>query len=143
MISSQLLIFDLYWPYSLKEMEQFETEGHIIRRTEYGLHVYVKPGVPHIDQFDELTVLMLTFDQKFPLLVDPRDATALSKKQRIHATKEMEKFASAVAMINNNLFVPLIFRLVQKFNKPSFPIKIFKREKDAVTWLKTFELIEA
>ena len=59
------------------------------------------------------------------------------------AAQRMPEVATAVAMIHNNIFVPLMFKLVMTINKPAHPMRVFKSKEKALVWLASYKLEEA
>lgn len=123
-------------------MEKTETSGHIIWIEDGILRIYVKKTIPSIEAIKENFEAISKLGKKYPVLVDPRDGIALDREQRSYVNKEFEKYATSVAMLNNNVFAPLIFKFVMKLDKPKFPFQLFKSEEKAVAWLKQYETLE-
>ena len=116
-----------------------ETAGHIHELKDGIMHLYVKPGVPNVEDIQESMDYMKSLNQKLLIFCDPTDATALSKEQRKFVAEEFNTFVTAFAMKETNFISHLVFNLVIKFNKPQFAFKLVKSEEDGLKWLRTFK----
>lgn len=117
-----------------------ETTGHRIIKNGLFLDIYVKPVAPSVAIIQECTDAILALregEEKFYVLVDPRDAVAINKEQRNVSADGFEKFAAAVAMLNNNIFVPYIFRMIIRFNQPAYYVRVFNDKPSAEEWLQS------
>ena len=121
-------------------MERIETEGHIHTFRDGIIHVYVKPTPPSLDTLQQSLDVMRARKNggKILVLIDPRDAVTPNTAQRKLSSREFNTFVDAVAMINTNTFTTMILRMVLKFDSPKFPLRVFKTEKEATLWLKSF-----
>lgn len=74
-----------------------------------------------------------------PLLSDGRGLKSISHEARNRFSSEnAAKYILANAILVNSLPTRLIANFFIKFHKPTFPVKIFSSEKDAIKWLKSF-----
>lgn len=66
---------------------------------------------------------------------------SLSKEARDNAVKiEDQSMLGATAVVVDTLAYKLIANFYLKFNKPKRPYKVFSKEDEAITWLKTIKL---
>lgn len=66
---------------------------------------------------------------------------SLSKEARDNAVKiEDQSMLGATAVVVDTLAYKLIANFYLKFNKPKRPYKVFSKEDEATTWLKTIKL---
>jgi len=79
-------------------------------------------------------------DKKVLLLVDMRLVGEVHRDARAYAAKkEVEEMNKAMALLTGkSLPAKIIANFFIKVNKPRVPTKLFKDEKKAVEWLKTF-----
>ena len=117
-------------------MNRVETQGHIIELKDVIIYMYVKPDPPCMQDLQECFGALKMLGKRYPILVDSRDGIALNKDQRSFSTSEFSKCATAVAMLNNNPLVPLIFKFITKIDLPTYPVALFKNEERAVEWLE-------
>jgi hypothetical protein len=74
-----------------------------------------------------------------PVLVDIRQSKGGSKESRAYfASEEVGKVQSACALLVSSPLSRLIGNFFIGFNKTKFPTKLFLKEDEAITWLKTF-----
>lgn len=75
------------------------------------------------------------------LLSDARGLkTASHEARNIFSSENAGKYIIANAVIVNSLSTRLIVNFFIKFHRPSFPVKIFNSEAEALRWLKKFHI---
>jgi len=118
---------------------QEETTEIVVSLREDGIvHVFIKPGT-HITvdvQKSMIETYYKVTNIKRPFIFEAGEFTSISKEARQNATViEDTAPVAASAIIVKNLGQRIIADYYYKFNKPKQPLKIFKREEDAVIWL--------
>jgi hypothetical protein len=63
----------------------------------------------------------------------------LGSEERVYISSCFHHFASACALKENSAFVRFMTSYIQYINKPKIPIKMFKKEADAINWLKSLK----
>ncbi len=78
--------------------------------------------------------------KKFPVLLDTRQMFQVSKEANEYgASKEVSELSLAMAILTgNSMAARIIGNFFIKFNKPFIPTKLFKKEENAVKWLKNY-----
>ena len=73
-------------------------------------------------------------------LIDTSKVFQVSREARDYgATKEVVGLCSAMALLTGtSLPATIIGNFFIKFNKPSVPTKLFKKERKALDWLETY-----
>lgn len=76
---------------------------------------------------------------KFPLLVDTRKVSYVSKEARDHfSIGDRDTVVNSFALVINSPLSRIIGNFFMGLNKPSVPMKLFNSEQEAVKWLKKF-----
>jgi hypothetical protein len=74
---------------------------------------------------------------RLPLYIDIRKLDQLSHKVRMRFSPEKaSKHISGCAVLVDSLATRITATFFVKFHKPSFPIKLFNKEADAIKWLR-------
>lgn len=77
--------------------------------------------------------------RKMPLMVDIREVLAIAREARVCFTgPEGEKTATAVALLTGSALTRVLGNFFMGLNKPSFPVRIFTSEAEALEWLRGF-----
>jgi hypothetical protein len=77
--------------------------------------------------------------KRLPFLYNAMDHVTVTKEAKEYAIKiEDTTPVKASAILVNNLAYKLIAEFYQRINKPRKPYKIFRKQEDAVQWLKQF-----
>jgi hypothetical protein len=88
----------------------------------YPIFMNMTEGIPHLYYSDNTNLKNLGSDE------------------RVYITSCFHHFASACAIKENSAFVRFMTSYIQYINKPKIPIKMFKKETDAINWLKSLNL---
>lgn len=81
----------------------------------------------------------LVENKEYVVLVDGTKHSTVSPEARKLMADHRPPNRKATAIVNNdNLAMHLIANFYLRVNKPSIPTKIFKRENEAVAWLKQY-----
>lgn len=73
-----------------------------------------------------------------PLFSDARNIRNLSRAARAHwASEDFSTWCTAVATLQTPVVKTLAAFFI-RFNEPSYPLKLFTSEKEAIDWLKGF-----
>ena len=126
----------------LQNSDVIETDVHRFQLIDGILHAYAKPLNPSIEELKNSLDVMQELAQgnKLLILMDPSDAIGLNQKQRALVVERFSELAGAVAIINNNFIVPLVYRLmVKRWKEFPFEMELFKNKEEALEWLKTFK----
>jgi hypothetical protein len=93
-----------------------------------------------VDAKENLSVIKQFGNGKpIPVLVDIRESKGGSKESRAYfSSEEAGKIQSACALIVSSPLSRLIGNFFIGLNKTKFPTKLFLKEDEAITWLKTF-----
>lgn len=84
-------------------------------------------------------VKTLAKGKKVPVLVDLSNTISASKEARAYFTKpEVAEIQSACAMIVKSLLSQMVGNFFLGLNKTRFPLKLFKNEEEARTWLANY-----
>ena len=84
-------------------------------------------------------VKTLAKGRKVPVLVDLSNTISASKEARAYFTKpEVAEIQSACAMIVKSLLSQMVGNFFLGLNKTRFPLKLFKNEEEARTWLANY-----
>lgn len=113
----------------------------IIREREDGIvHVTFLEGTTFDIPLQERLMqeyIKLCQDQKRPFLFDAEDHFTLTKEASQNAKKLEPNFpATAHAAVVKNLAHKIIGDFFLKFHKPKLPFKIFRKQEDAIKWLR-------
>ena len=84
-------------------------------------------------------VKTLAKGRKVPVLVDLSNTISASQEARAYFTKpEVAEIQSACAMIVKSLLSQMVGNFFLGLNKTRFPLKLFKNEEEARTWLANY-----
>lgn len=130
-------------PKNSKIIKTIDIEEAIISLKDNGIvYVYFKSGVTiDCDTQEKLLVNYreITNGKMHPFLFYADEQVSITKEARDNAIIiEDRAFASASAILVNNLAHRLIANFYLKFNKPKKPYKVFSKKTDAIKWLITF-----
>jgi hypothetical protein len=126
-----------------KTIKTIEIDEAIITLKDNGIvYVYFKSGV--VIDCDTQEKLLLNYGEitkgklhQFLFYAD--EQVSITKEARDNAIIiEDRAYATASAILVNNLAHRLIANFYLKFNKPQKPYKVFNRKKDAVNWLLNY-----
>lgn len=97
----------------------------------------------YIDKVSDIEKLA---EQVHALSVTERNLALLDTRELKGASREVRKMAAsdpmntaAAAMLVNSAITKILANVFMKFNKPSYPTKIFTKKDDAIKWLLTFK----
>ena len=119
-------------------MNKVETSGYIHSEKNGIVNVYVKPGQPSIEKIQESIDVLIEYkrqNKNLLILIDPTEGVALNTKQRKYASLKFNEIVNGMAILNKNLFLQFTLKLIFKFDKPHFAIKIYDNKEDAEAWL--------
>lgn len=122
-----------------------ETSGHIHTFEDGIMSVYVKPHSLTTEEIQESLDFLKEFkneNKELLLFIDPTDGVAPNTAQRKLSVNAFNEILDGLAIINTNLFVKFIITVSNKFDKPTYPVKIFKTKEDATIWLKSLRTSE-
>jgi hypothetical protein len=81
----------------------------------------------------------LTNGKKTPMLVESSYARPMNSEAKEFLTgMEAANVVSALAMITSSSLNKLLRNVLLGINKPSYPVKLFTSEAEAINWLKRF-----
>ncbi len=77
---------------------------------------------------------------KTPVVADLRNITTGADREarKYYIQEESAQFKLAMAMLVNSPLQRMIGNLFLKLNKPPYPTRLFRLEKEALAWLKEF-----
>jgi hypothetical protein len=77
---------------------------------------------------------------KIAVVADLRDITTGADREarKYYVQEESAQFKLAMAMLVNSPVQRMLGNLFMRLNKPPYPTRLFKLEKEALTWLKEF-----
>jgi hypothetical protein len=77
---------------------------------------------------------------RYPVLLDTRFMFQVAKEANEYgASKKVSELSSAMAILTgNSMAARIIVNFFIKFNKPFIPTKLFKKEENAIKWLKNY-----
>lgn len=106
------------------------------------LNMIVKPAVLTEENLKESLSILPDYIQegKILVLLDPTNGIAPNKEQRKQIIEAFNDVAIAKAVINKNLLTPFVVNIMMKFEKISFPMKMFKSEENALKWLNSYKI---
>lgn len=113
----------------------FEVKGKIIRGKFYCFTYW------NLKKAHETIRLMRDMRSKvsLPLLLDVRKVIGMNKKARqVMSSNNTMECISACALLVDSTFSSVIWHLYIELNKPEKPFKIFKSQRNALKWLKSF-----
>lgn len=120
-----------------KEFGQLEYENRI-------LSVRISEGLELTEQILETIFLegdKLAEGSRFCVLADVRNNVSSSSEARKYGAKnEHTRNHIAYAMLADTTAVILLSNFFIKVNRPAIPTRLFKKEDEALTWLKGFLL---
>ncbi len=113
---------------------------------------YIQDGIFRIDIKEDAIITLeaaeetfearkkLQKEEKMLVLMDARKVWQVSKEARkFGANTEVAKLNLAKAIVTgNSLTVKMLGNFFIQFNKPPYPIKLFKSKTKALKWLATF-----
>jgi hypothetical protein len=78
--------------------------------------------------------------RKLPVLIDMRLAFDVSEEAREYSAREetTELYLAMAILSGKSLAVRMMGNFFINFNKPAIPAKMFKKEENAIKWLKTY-----
>ena len=77
--------------------------------------------------------------KRVPVLVDLRTAKSLDREARNYlASEQSAKVVSAAALLISSPLSKFLGNLFLGLGKPTYPVKLFTSEAEAVAWLKEF-----
>lgn len=90
---------------------------------------------------DELEImlnelLILGEGKPKPFFSNNKQMQSLGTEEREFIGSTIHQFASKSAIIENSPMVRFITHMIVHFYKPAVPMKMFKKETDAIEWLK-------
>lgn len=78
---------------------------------------------------------------KFPLLIDSTRIKSMTKEARKYfSVNNRSTHVSAFAVVIKSSLSSIIVNFFFNLQKPSIPAKIFKNEKDALSWLENYKV---
>ncbi|WP_045463323.1 DUF7793 family protein [Sporocytophaga myxococcoides] len=82
--------------------------------------------------------LKLCYGEKFPLVLDLRKLKSIDKASREYLSRPecIEKLCAG-AFIVESLFQEITGTLYLNLHKPPIPAKLFRKEKEAIEWIKS------
>jgi hypothetical protein len=105
------------------------------------LRVSVKKNV-HIDVAEVRRYLeiadQLTGNKKALVLLDARQPFTISPEARSYSARHSVN-RTAIAVISGSLLSTFVSRFFLLYRKPSYPIRFFSAEENALQWLKSFD----
>ena len=137
---SNLLRAIVRYPYHNYSMEEKNKviDLYIKDGILYGVYL---PAVITLEVAEEVVKQrsLLYEGQTFAIIADIRNVKSVTAAARIFFSKpENNANLSAGALLVSNIFQETIGNIFIFFNKPPIPSKVFKKEEDAVKWLKMF-----
>ncbi len=109
-------------------------DGILRMKVIAGVHIDL-PGL--ID--DAAADVNLSEGKKVLALYDARSYFTISPEaNRYVKSGILNKTRIATAVLTDKSFMRLLVNLINNFNKPSSPLKMFDNEKKALEWLKSF-----
>ena len=122
--------------------EEITTKHGTIWLEDGILHTSANPNVEHtlMDAKRDLMVFRnLALGVKRPLLSDISNVKSVSREAReFFAGEETGKIISAIGLIIKSPISRVIGNFYLSVNRPSFPVKLFTSEEEAIRWLKPF-----
>lgn len=88
----------------------------------YAIFMKITQGTPHLFYFDNTNM------------------TRLGAEERVFVTDTLHHFAIANAMKENSALTRFVTHAMIYMNRPKIPIKMFKTENAAITWLKSLKI---
>lgn len=122
--------------------EIYLQEATILLRSDGIVHVHYNKDIIldiplqliMLEKFNEITGGKLT-----PFLFTASDGVTVTVEARDNAIKtEEDSPCYGTAVVVTNTAYMLIANFYLRFNKPKRPYRVYKSEKDAIDWLKTF-----
>ena len=119
---------------------------------DYGIVELRKDGILSFDYFgnknNDISVeqmeetleiyLKLTENKLVPFCIDAPKLFNLTNEQKEFALNTTPMFASALGLVEKSPLTRNLVHVITYFNKPPFPVKMFKTKHEALTWLKQY-----
>ena len=107
------------------------------------VRIVTKPGIMKQSLSDAMenvgALEKVRLEKKRPLFVDIRGAMSTDTEGRKYYSRpELVDYFSACAFIVDSPLSRVIGSLYLGLSKPPFPVRLFKSENEALTWLTTF-----
>ncbi len=100
--------------------------------------LYSEVTLDDIKELDEVT-LKIAKGKKIPFLTDIRDSKFSTREAREYGSKKGFTVQRAVtALLVGSSTSRMFGNLYLNFNQPTYPIKLFTSEEEAIEWLKGF-----
>lgn len=126
-----------------RQGRRIETSASIISLSDEGIIYDVSPRAVRftMEQAREsmAAYLEITGGLRSPLLVDIRQVQGIDRAARQHLTgPDGERAVSAVALLADSALTRAIGNFFIGLNRPSFPVRVFTSEEEALRWLRGY-----
>lgn len=76
---------------------------------------------------------------KYPIIVDTSDISSISKEARdFFSIRNRKSNINGIAILQNSVIGNMVANFFIGINRPTVPVKLFKKEDDAVKWCEQF-----
>ena len=97
-------------------------------------------GIYNLKQLQEMLVVFkkMTNGKPLPYYSDNRSLTGVfGSEEKVFMSNYFHEFATAFAMTESSALTRFLAHSFMYINRPRIPIKMFKKENDAINWLKS------
>lgn len=113
-----------------------ENENILVLQTKQGFDVTLDEATEVYRACKKLVPL-----GKVKMLVDPRGMSGHRSEARVYfASGEVADMVGVMAVISDSAAIYLLTNFFIKVTKPSYPTRIFRKENEAMEWLRNFVL---
>lgn len=117
--------------------------GNIYLRSDKILMFKPFDGVTNctVKDLEEMYFIYMDITKGIPHLyyTDNTNIKGFGSEERVYVSERFHHFAIASAIKENSALVRYITHSMLYLNKPQIPLKLFKKEENAINWLKSLQ----